>query len=365
MGSINRRYTIPLILVVIYISASTIHSSIMLWNTTMSQLGVVKEKQEYKQNPSKIGEQNGDKTELLSQAMPQGCLSLDFDGDVDHLLSKYKQVYIIARPKAAGSTFNAFARECMASTGSTSFPEYDILNKRNEMKLDFRNQLELPSLLASHAWNPHQACTVMKHASKDSLIVFSHREETERLMSAIKMVTSHWKQHGKKEFVKVFNKGKEAHIQETFLMNWIGSRQGEMSANSQWTSDVYNCIRENRPNFVFMNYKQASKLQKLIAKHHCPEFKDEVKKNVAAEKDKTVMVELEGDAGSSTNGTLVSLDDWLKAKKELLELVLRMKEDVPCQGTMRDIEDALFACPDETLLLSGQSYQEYTKPFPF
>jgi hypothetical protein len=303
-------------------------------------------------------EQNDHKTERLSQAMPQGCLSLDSDGDVDHLLSKYKQVYILSRLKAAGQTFDAFARKCMASVGSNSF-KYEALNNASQMKAAFPKELELPSLLATHVHNSNETCRVAKRATRDSLIVFSHREETDRLMSAIKHVITTRFCFGKTEidhknlagFMKKINKG-ECQVQETVLMQIIQLNYREMDDQSL-TCHTYNCMRENRPNFVFMHYKQANKLQKLIAKHHCPEFKEDVKKNVATEK-QSVMVE--------TKGALVPLDDWVRAKIELLELALELKADIRCQGTTREIEDDLFACPDETLLLSGQGY---TRQIPF
>ena len=74
----------------------------------------------------------------------------------------------------------------MASTGSTSFDEFGFFYKQKQIESDFRKQVELPSLLASHAWKSHHVSIVMKHATKDSLIIFSHREETDRFMSAIK-----------------------------------------------------------------------------------------------------------------------------------------------------------------------------------
>ena len=52
-----------------------------------------------------------DKEALSSPS--SSCLSLDFEEDMDHLLSKYKQVWIIMPAKAAGSTFKVFAKQCM------------------------------------------------------------------------------------------------------------------------------------------------------------------------------------------------------------------------------------------------------------
>ena len=76
-----------------------------------------------------------------------------------------------------------------------------------------------------------------------------------------------------------------------------------------------------------------------------------------------VLVVLEGT--NNDDDTIVPLEDWLKAKSKLLELVFSVKRDVSCQGTTREIEDGLFTCSNQTLLISGQSFQDYTRPFPF
>ena len=75
-------------------------------------------------------------------------------------------------------------------------------------------------------------------------------------------------------------------------MEIIRLRTSEM-ALPVLTCDAYNSIRENRPNLVVANYKQASKLQELLAKHHCPKFKEQITKNVGDEK-KPVTILLEG-----------------------------------------------------------------------
>ena len=114
------------------------------------------------------------------------------------------------------------------------------------------------------------------------------------------------------------------------------------------TCETYNCIKDNGANFVFLNYKQASKLQKLLAKHHCPQVTQEIRSNVGSNKI-PLSVALE-DPNRSENTALVSMKDWLAAKSPLLELTLGLKEGASCQATTRAIEkDVLYSCPDKTL----------------
>mmetsp|Transcript_31699 Transcript_31699/g.48602 ORF Transcript_31699/g.48602 Transcript_31699/m.48602 type:complete len:180 (+) Transcript_31699:199-738(+) len=121
------------------------------------------------------------------------CLSLGFKKDMDHLLSKYKQVWVIMPAKAAGTSFKEFTKDCMAVAGTPSFADQDnpFINSIRSEKA-FVGQLEMPSLVASHLYQFERKpfCNVMKHATKDTLVVYSHREETSRLISSIKHVVA-------------------------------------------------------------------------------------------------------------------------------------------------------------------------------
>ena len=114
-----------------------------------------------------------------------------------------------------------------------------------------------------------------------------------------------------------------------------------------------------------MHYKQAGQLQKLLSKHHCPDrVVKEVRVNVGSTKKLPVLVVLEGGPGNNNNGTLVPLEDWLRFKSPILEYSLGLKRDVSCQGITRDLEAELFACPTETLQISGRSYEGHKVLFP-
>ena len=122
------------------------------------------------------------------------CLGLGFRKDMDHLLSKYKQVWVIMPAKAAVTSFKEFTKDCMAKAGTPSFSKIDNpFTTLQRSKDAFLGQLEQPSLVASHLYHFHDDpfCNVMKHASaEDTLVVYSHREETSRLISSIKEVVT-------------------------------------------------------------------------------------------------------------------------------------------------------------------------------
>ena len=117
---------------------------------------------------------------------------------------------------------------------------------------------------------------------------------------------------------------------------------------------------------VFVHYKQANKLQKLLAKHHCPELLEEppTEANVATENRMEVYLRLQKgeDAGtvtSTSTSIVVKLDEWLHEKSGLLESSLQMKKDISCQAKTRHMEDDLFACPDQAIKVTSSCIKSW------
>jgi len=292
------------------------------------------------------------------------CISLVDGGDMDNLLSELGQVFIVMPAKAAGTSFKDFTRQCMSSTSSTSYSELDnVLNSKEQMIQAFKSQMKIPSLIASHVYNSETICRMAKHATKETLFIYIYREETERMASAIKDMFSGCiclKQENLPAGVTVTEDKcvvNQAELADMIQM-WGKRDDNEVSLSNTklLTCETYNCVKDNRANLVFLNYKQASKLQKLLAKHHCPKVTHEVRSNVGSNKI-PLSVALE-DPNSSESTTLVSMADWLAAKIPLLELTFGLKEGASCQATTRAIEDnVLHSCPDKTLHFSGPNVE--------
>ena len=90
-----------------------------------------------------------------------------------------------------------------------------------------------------------------------------------------------------------------------------------------------------------MNYKQANELQKVLSKYHCPDYNSLVNKNHSIDFDIFVKLQKDGD--------LVTMNDWLEAKRDKLEWTFDLKDQQQCQGKTRKMEDDLFSCKDEIL----------------
>ena len=295
-----------------------------------------------------------------SEQMGQ-CLGLDLDDGMDNLLDKYKQVFLVMPAKAAGTTYKDFTENCMKSAGTPKFTAHDnILNFNNQMRNAFKDQVELPSLVASHLYTAQPFQSLIKHATKDTLIIYSHREETSRFKSAVKWVIARLCENAKNEGIELLEN--ECRVTESKLLEVVEKLQNEIGIGPKrlLSCKTFESIQENAPNLAFVNYKQANELQKLLSKHHCPKITDTFKSNAGDEK-KPMSIVLEG---SRVNGTIVSIDDWLKAKSGMLEYVFNARSDWSCQAKMKDIEEELFACPDEALQISGRSYENQKVTFP-
>ena len=311
------------------------------------------------------------------------CLDLGFDNDMDHLLSKYDQVFLLMPAKGAGTSLNHFTGVCMASTNTLSFQQTShISHFEDKLYSAFTDQLQMPSLVTGHVGKPKYFRKVIEHATKDSLIIYSHREESNRLPSAIKQVVTKHLCHdnnqtmSKEEGVTIVNN--QCQVTEEKLGKTIKEKRYEIGDGvlRLLTCELYQSIKDNRPNLVFMHYTQASRLQKLLAKHHCPDVTEDVRINVGAVKQPITIVL----GGSKNSGERVDLNDWIKAKSRLIEYAFATKENVSvknkkewidtkegvsCQATTRDVEDLLLECPSQTLQVSGRSYKNRTIRFPF
>eukprot|EP00586_Coscinodiscus_wailesii_P009216 CAMPEP_0172521692 /NCGR_PEP_ID=MMETSP1066-20121228/292727_1 /TAXON_ID=671091 /ORGANISM="Coscinodiscus wailesii, Strain CCMP2513" /LENGTH=199 /DNA_ID=CAMNT_0013304641 /DNA_START=654 /DNA_END=1253 /DNA_ORIENTATION=- len=196
---------------------------------------------------------------------------------------------------------------------------------------------------------------VIKGATRDTLLIYMHREETSRLISGIKHVlVTRFCETDQRERLKLLDvtmTRNETHCvidESPALFKMIKRRANEIghSGPQILTCDLYDSIKENRPKMVFMNYKQANKLQDLIQKYHCPDVGHEVLNTAAVNAGSfDVYIRLANGEGAAL------LDTWLDAKRHVIEWILDMKKDSTCQGRTRNLEDILFACEDETISL--------------
>ncbi len=294
--------------------------------------------------------------EFLFPQKPAQCLNLEFDRSMDLILSSTKQVFVTMPAKVAGTSLSEFTQQCMKSKYGDDFDNSGTPGVNLPwMNKDFlKSTHQLPSIITSHLFGSDPLISLAKHATKNSLIIHMHREETDRSLSAIKDVLTNVEcsKDPSKEGSSIISERNETHciLQEDAVIDIIEKRESEIGAGVYdiLSCDSYKAIHHNAPNMVLVHYTQANQLQKLLAKHHCPELLNDPPKeiNVSTEQGLQVYLRL------SSTPVVVKLDDWLGNKEELLEYSLQLKKEVTCQGKTKHMQHDLFACQNQAIIVT-------------
>ena len=289
------------------------------------------------------------------------CVSLDKDAvdttshsiDFDSLLNirngtAQAQVYLVMAAKAAGTTSKDFAQECFPGTYHV---DNFINDPNNHLKPFVVSQPQPPKVVASHLYHANTLIDLIRWTSRDSVIIYLYREDTDRLLSSIKyMARVRWCTNTEANpWLRVKNDG-WCIMEETPLMNTIGLQTNEIkhSTHSHLTCPVWDEIQTTMPKLVFLHYSQSDALQRQLATHYCPNLLPRLplRSNVAAESHSKYMVKTAAGGG-------VPLGEWLNAKRNLLEYSLRIG-GVECKRQIRTVEDILRdpqQCPSRALLV--------------
>lgn len=280
------------------------------------------------------------------------CLSLKFEDQMDAVITNSTQVFITMPPKAAGTSLKQFTKKCMKQNTRDNF-----INLPHHVKNFLTDTFELPSIITSHLYSDQPLVDLAQQGTRQTLMIYMHRDETQRLLSGIWQVLTRICAVGKNKDVIV--EGNQTHciLSEGPVVKFIENRVNEIGAGSPeiLTCAAYEAIERNAPNMIVVHYKQANKLQKLLAKHHCPELLEELptKANVSKEKNLAVYLRLQ------KGGADVDLDKWLHKKSAILEWSLKLKKHASCQAKTRHMEDALFACSDQTIKVSSTDVERW------
>ena len=99
-------------------------------------------------------------------------------------IDDHEQIFIVMPPKAGGSSMIDFARSCYGKAAIYQ-GELKVPTLREQW---LTQSYDIPKLHVGHVTTENGMKSLLKGASKDSLIVYIHREETSRLASGIKQV---------------------------------------------------------------------------------------------------------------------------------------------------------------------------------
>ena len=275
---------------------------------------------------------------------------------LDQIITDFSQFYVVFPAKAAGSSLKFFAHQCNNYSG----PVDNFINNPDALQQVLSDRLEPPKLIAGHLTSESTMSYLLDHATTKSLIVYVHREETDRTIASIKTILEGRTckglplAGGKFDFPadSVQISGNKCILSEETVIAAVKANPNEVRAATRLTCNTFEKIRENRPSMIILNFRQASKLQNLLSNHICPWMhQPDIKVNVAAEKTTDVQIRLKNPAG---NQTTVALGHWLELKRNILEVALGLNErNLSCRGVVRSLEDLLFDCPDQMIKASA------------
>jgi len=286
------------------------------------------------------------------------CMSLDLEGSMDTIIDNHEQVFILMPPKAAGTTVKGFTNQCTKRDDTihlVNFEDHHV-NQREPL---LTREYDVPSIISSHMTDDQPLIDIAQHSSSKTLLIYIHRDETDRMASAIHMVLFVWMcernlvyEHG-----EVITKNNTHCIldEDLVVQHIIKKRKSEIRQDI-FTCKAYEALEQHHPNLVFIHYKQFNKLQKLLAKKHCPELLDgpAIEKNTEKDKENKNM---KAYLKLKNEDKIVPLVDWLQKKKHLLEWSLELNRNADCQAKTKHMQNELLSCEDETLrVMDGSTW---------
>lgn len=279
------------------------------------------------------------------------CLS--FENEMNKILQSTKQVFITMPAKASGSSLKAFTKQCV---NNDRIPDNNFMKNETFVQEMIRNMYDLPNIIACHVGDEIPAfIRLIKGATIESLIIYVYRDETDRLLSSIKMAASRLcsgQLKNLKQFeVKTHREEDKCIIEEDGLRDLVKSRRVELGKGifDSLSCTVFKEMDDSKPRIIFMNYKQADRLQMVLARHFCPNLISNnesgfpIHKNDGASKVGMYVKTL------NDNTTYVTVDEWGQYKKHTMEWMLGLKDHVTCQSRVRRIQKELISCKDELI----------------
>lgn len=240
---------------------------------------------------------------LITTLSRAKCLT--FKETLDNLIASSKQVFISMPAKGSGTSLKQFTTDC-AGDFSGGNPNL-LINHPYKIEEIFLRKYKLQRLITAHTYKDKALIRIIRNIPHSSLIIYMHRDETNRFISSIKQVTSslcagdlRGSNHTNDQ-VKYYTNSTSCVLSEKDLIDKIikpRHREVGFGEPEIISCNLYNAIQENYPQFVFIHYKQANKLQKALAKYFCPNFllnTKEIQINTAKDKKNGSVFKIRGE----------------------------------------------------------------------
>ena len=279
-----------------------------------------------------------------------------FEEELDQLLQSTKLVFIGMPVRSAEQTMGDFARMCSESKGI----EYDF-ERLSHQWLGFTDQYELPSIVSKHFTRKDDLPGIIQGSTDKTLIIYVHHQEKDRALGAIEFVLGYGLCGGNLDLKQsensftVYNTtdgtGTYCVVDESALVDIIDRQPEDVGFDQEVAlpCSFHESIEENQPKMVAVNYKQVDKLQRILAKHHCPDILsrlDEETHNLNSEEETEVPVYIKLSSDTSKE---VPVSEWMETKRDYLALVFALHKKNKCRGEIKAIEEKISICNDEII----------------
>lgn len=254
------------------------------------------------------------------------CLSAEY---LSNLFSSRPQIFVAVEPKASGTSWIGFAKQCSG---------FDVTGYGNVFKdlFDYENFEKSPIIIASHVNLPTQLIDLMRNVPGSSVLLYVHREETDRLASALKHVVRMriCANPDNNILTPVFSQQKpflRCILNETELVDKVLRHpRYEMwsSSDKLLGCKFWQTAEMLWPNLLFSDFANSDMLKKLISTTYCPHV-NPVKMHLAHASGSGVFV-------LSVNGTHVPLDEWVAQKRLVMQYALKMGSNTDLDGAPLD-----------------------------
>ncbi len=286
-----------------------------------------------------------------------GAKCSNFGERLDKLVASSKSVFITMPAKAAGTSLKKFTFACV---GTYSYEDSktkkkkstNFINEGNDKVQPFISTVSHPKILTSHTYSDYGVIDVLKNTPRDNLNIYIYRQETDRLLSAIReVVMMSVCTNNVYPEITAERTDDKCVIDETTIVDLIlKPKKAEIGfGNPQiMTCDFYKAIEDHFPRMVFVHYSKATELQRILAKYHCPDLTNEsFHDNMSSDKKKDTLVRLANDNSTMPFG------DWLETKRHTIQFTFDYSNGNDCQAKTMKLEDKLLACEEQILEVTG------------
>ena len=270
------------------------------------------------------------------------------------------QVFIFMAAKAGGTSLKDFAIECSGGDPNARAHRQhhrdNFINNRKFYRSFLLKSVEVPKIVASHLYTNQPMIDLIRYggAGQNSVIFYMYRDETDRLLSAIRHVIKTQicgVGRGTRNAVAKRNQllgvqlnNQSCTFNEEPFVDLIKAGYQEIGFNGPilLTCDLWQIIDEMAPRIVFVHYSQSDRLQAALSEQYCPHAttKRQNTANISQNLGKMeYLVQKEGQ-----QKVPIALDDWLQAKGPTIEFALQLSEG-SCKHKTRTLEDEMKNCP--------------------